>query len=77
MLACTCAVFGMFIVKVCLLHADELAIAMRVDSKKNTKMMKEKIPVCYKEFQQQVIGAGMAIYREGEVFPILKYKHFE
>ena len=44
---------------------------------KDTKMMDEMIPVSYKEFQQKVIHAGKNIFREGDVFPILKHKNFE
>jgi len=43
----------------------------------NVRMVDEMIPVSYKEFQNKVIRAGMKAYRGGEVFPILKYKHFE
>ena len=56
------------------LMIDNLAITLRTEP--NTKMMDELIPASYVHILHQLI-ANVKLYREIEVFPVLKYQHFQ
>lgn len=54
---------------------DEFAIAMHAP--RNVRIVDELVPENFKKFYQETIRRRVEIFKEGNVFPILEYRHFE
>ena len=54
---------------------DEFAIAMRAP--RNVRIVDELVPENFQKFYQETIRRKLRIFRAGNVFPILEFRHFE
>lgn len=41
------------------------------------KIVEELVPENFKKFYKETLKRKVEIYKEGDVFPILEYRHFE
>lgn len=54
---------------------DEFAAA--INAPRDTRIVDELVPEIFKKFYDDTIRHRMKVHKEGNVFPIHQYRHFE